>query len=78
MRDKVWVGTINHKNGTNFYAARTREGMLKQLARYCWEWWREEPTLNGIEMPDDDEARIDTYFEYVESEHAEYGEVVLD
>lgn len=58
---EVWVGRISHRHGTDFYVAKTEEGLFRQLAKYCREWWVD--TEIDAEPPNDDPACVFVYFE---------------
>ncbi|HET6525043.1 hypothetical protein [Sphingopyxis sp.] len=58
----IHIGSIDHKHGTNHYAALTQEALMAEVAEYCRIWWseiddeRDPATL-------DDEMIATTYFE---------------
>jgi hypothetical protein len=70
VKENVHVGRISHRHGDNFYASRTRESLIKQIAGYCRDWWAEFCTE---ECPADDQEVIDQYFG--EAEGVEYYEI---
>lgn len=57
----VYVGTVSHRHGTNFYAGDTSEAVFGQIADYCREWWAREQA--ELPMPDDDETLVAEYFD---------------
>jgi len=61
--EKIIVGIINHKYGVNFYASRTYEGLIKEVADFCREWWDDFASLAGTEIPQDDQEVINEYFD---------------
>lgn len=73
----IHIGSIDHKHGTNHYAALTREALMAEVAEYCREWWsdiddrRDPATL-------DDETIADTYFEDHPSENLKTDRVHID
>lgn len=71
---QIFVATITHKHGTNVYTSETSEGIHKQIADYCREWWEE--TVMG-KIPSDDSKITDVYFAYHAEEYDtdEYYEV---
>jgi hypothetical protein len=72
---QINVGTISHRHGTNFYAARTFEGLLKQIAAYVRENWNDRPPSapdNHADLTNYLDL-IDAYFDGNESEFVEYN-----
>lgn len=73
----IHIGSIDHKNGTNHYAALAREALMAEVAQYCREWWsdiedrRDPATL-------DDEKIADIYFGDHPSEHFTTDRVHID
>ena len=65
--EKVFIGVIEHKYGINHYASKTEEGLKKQLAEFCTDWWDDFASLSEIKIPATDQEIIDVYFD---SEHA--------
>ena len=61
--EKIFVGVIEHKYGTNYYASRTQDGLEKQIADFCRDWWDSFVSLCDIEIPDEPEAIIEIYFD---------------
>jgi hypothetical protein len=55
----VQVATISHKFGDNVYVSKTKEGLNKQVADFCREWWNEIP---NVEIPETDDDIIEIYF----------------
>lgn len=64
----IHIGSIDHKHGTNHYAALSRKALMAEVAEYCREWWsdiddrRDPATL-------DDETIADIYFDDHPSEY---------
>lgn len=73
----IHIGSIDHKHGTNHYAAMSREALMAEVAEYCREWWsdiddrRDPATLN-----DDEIANI--YFDDHPSEYLRTDRVRID
>lgn len=65
---KVYVGVIDHKHGTDIYAAKTQDGLYSQLAAFCREWWKNDGPEG--EAPPSDRELVSAYFEY-QSERGE-------
>ena len=59
IKDNVHLAIVSHKFGTNQYASLTKEGLLKQIAEYCTDWWAEFSTE---ECPKNDADIVDQYF----------------
>ena len=77
---KLYTATIEHKHGTNTYASLTEEGIRKEVADYCREWWTDFENLPE-EAPKDDQEVIDLYFDGENAgcwESLTYGETALD
>jgi hypothetical protein len=78
---EIWVASITTRFGNQCYASRTEEGILKQLAEFCREWWHDAKRMGAGEMPGLDTADIDlveTYFEYVDGEFYATEKVTLN
>jgi len=56
----VYVATISHRHGDNVYVSRTEEGLNKQVANFCREWWHEID--DAVTIPKDDNEVIELYF----------------
>ena len=73
----IHIGSIDHKHGTNHYAALTQEALMAEVAEYCREWWsdiddgRDPATL-------DDETIADIYFDDHPSEYLRTDRVRID
>ncbi|GAG70845.1 unnamed protein product [marine sediment metagenome] len=67
--EKILIATVQHKHGTNFYAAKSLSGLTKQLAKYTRDWWDKE--CFDIQMPKSEIDQVDTYFINVDSESLE-------
>ena len=63
--ETIYIAVIKHKYGDNYYTARSKFGLKKQIADYCEEWWDKE--LYGP-MPIDMQSKIDIYFGSVDRE----------
>jgi hypothetical protein len=61
---KIYVATINHEHGVNHYAAKTKEGLLTQIADYCREWWKKGGPTEPA--PEGDQEIIDAYFGWID------------
>lgn len=73
----VHVGSIEHRNGTNQYAALTREALLAEIGKYCREWWADiEDQRDPAQL--EDEAVADRYFEDHSSEYLIADRVRID
>lgn len=46
---EVHVGTIDHNQGTNGYAALSRAALLAKMASFCRAWWKEAKS----DLPDE-------------------------
>jgi hypothetical protein len=64
---EISVAIIDHKFGTNFYAAETEDGIYAELAEFCREWWGD----TGLDTPppENDTDCVQAYFEAVQDEH---------
>lgn len=58
---KVWVATISHDHGVNFYAAYSEEELNDKIYRYVEAWWDKE--MEEVKMPKSQDDAIDTYFQ---------------
>ena len=58
---KIVVGHVSHKYGDNFYAGKTKESVVKQIADYCREWWND--VVDDSTPPKEDQKVIDIYFD---------------
>lgn len=73
----IHIGSIDHKHGTNHYAALTQEALMAEVAEYCREWWsdiddgRDPATL-------DDDTIADIYFGDHSSEYLRIDRVRID
>lgn len=59
----VFVGVVEHRYGTNFYASKTWAGLRRQVAEYCREYWSAVRNTVGKIPPEDDPLCIELYFE---------------
>lgn len=64
----IHVGSIEHRNGTNQYAALTREALMAEIAEYCREWWADIEDQRDPEKLGD-ETVAESYFEGHPSEY---------
>jgi hypothetical protein len=75
----VHVAMINHKHGTDLYAALTREELDRQLYEYVVQWWEAE----GFEgkIPADHKEAVEAYFEamseQIDGEYLYSDEIVV-
>lgn len=58
---EVHVGTIDHNQGTNGYAALSRATLLAKMANFCREWWK-EARCDVDHLTLSDEEVVHTYF----------------
>lgn len=72
----IYTATIDHKNGTDQYAALSRDNLNKELAEYCRDWWSVEiePHAAALGIPEDpchltDSEVVSVYFETVLDEY---------
>ena len=75
---KIYTAVIDHKHGTNTYASVTEEGIRKEVADYCREWWTD---FTDVKIPKDDQQVIDIYFDGENAgvyESLTYGESDLE
>jgi len=78
---KIYTATIDHKFGTNTHVSLTEEGIRKDVAEYCREWWTDFDGLADVDIPEDDQETIDLYFNEENAgvyESLTYGETALD
>ena len=76
VKENVHVARISHRHGDNFYVSRTKEGLLKQVAEYCTEWWAE---FSGEQCPSDQQEVIDQYFSNAEGvEYCDISETEIE
>lgn len=75
----VYTAIIDHKHGSNQYAALSEEKLFSQIAAYCREYWHELGD-EGPEQSDDltDRALIEIYFEHHDREWLNHGRFDLD
>lgn len=71
---KVWIVAISHRHGTNYEAAATHEAALSIAAAFARQWWHEWPGLHDEDIPADDEAAMERYFEIADDEFCEITE----
>jgi hypothetical protein len=78
---KLHTAIIEHKHGTNTYASLTEEGIRKEVADYCREWWSDFDGLADVKVSEDDQEVIDLYFDGENAgtyESLTYGETDLE
>jgi hypothetical protein len=66
---RVWVATVHHKHGSNVYTAATEQMLMRELAEYCRESWKDAVGCDETvpsEPPEGDQAAIDLYFQALE------------
>jgi hypothetical protein len=79
---KVWVATINHRHGTNVYAARTERKLYAALVDFAMTWWdteitsEERPILSDRRSHSNNRCVVDRYFE-LSTESLDVGETEL-
>jgi len=62
----IWVASVDHKHGTDFYAATTQPGVWAELAAYCAQWWiKDGPDRPVAELAHmSDQESVEAYFEW--------------
>ena len=68
---KIWVGRIDNRYGVDFYTAKTKEILFREIAKYCREW-SEEANLDLSRCKSDVKV-VEKYFAIV-NEYGEYFE----
>ena len=64
MKQRIWVAAVDHRHGTDLYAAQTEDGLYAQLAAYCTRDWRDAFPDEDIPPHDlDDQGIVAAYFE---------------
>lgn len=58
---EIHLAYIDHRQGTNFYAAFTREALIAEVAGFCRKYWA---TIETEQDPSglDDEKLVEAYF----------------
>lgn len=77
---KLYTAIVEHKHGTNTYASLSEEGIRKEVADYCRDWWTDFENLPE-EVPENDQEVIDLYFDGENAgcwESLTYGETALE
>jgi hypothetical protein len=58
----IHVAEVDHRHGTNIYAALTRPALMAEVAEYCREWWHEtDDPRDPVTL--DDETVAAVYFD---------------
>lgn len=73
----VVVVYISHKHGHDIAVHATDASAVTYVADYCRLWWDDCPAAQRMEMPEDEQARIDAYFDENESEFLEMSTVPI-
>ncbi len=72
MTAKIYVGTITHKHGEDFYFAATEADLTAKAAAFADNWAEDEmgkPLPEGLS----DDEKVKTYFDFMEEkERGEY------
>lgn len=68
----IYVATIEHKYGVNRYAAKSPEGLMKELYEYVKEYWNEEMPEEELLTEYEEEEAIEAYFETANGETITY------
>ena len=73
----IWVAAVDHRHGTNLYAAASKEDLDAQLASSCRQSWAE--LVPDPEPADDKSDRdvIEYYFNW-QAEHGDEWHVIED
>lgn len=66
----IHVGVINNRQGFELYLATTEDGLNKQLANYCRDWWADGMAADQ-DPPKTDKRAIELYFQDHEREFLE-------
>jgi hypothetical protein len=61
----VWVASVDHKHGTNLYAAATQPGIWALLADYCREWWDKDGPKEPLAVTLSDQKTVEAYFAWM-------------
>lgn len=56
----IYIAQISHKYGINIYAGKTSESVIKQVADYCREEWKN--MVNNSTPPNENQKVIEIYF----------------
>ncbi len=79
----IHTALITTKHGTDVYASRTHEGLIKQVAAWCREWWDDAVRYHEYaedfpeSPPEDDNKAWRLYFEDNEFEFLDIGTTEL-
>jgi len=69
----VHIATVSHRHGTDAFVALTEDGLFKELAKYCREWWGEE-IGRELKRPRSNRELVDAYFGW----EIEHGQEFID
>ncbi len=73
---RIYMATIDHEYGTNFYAGYTPEAVKEQVYEWVTEYW--DNLFNEQLMPEDHTETINTYFDHWATlESVEFGDQTL-
>ncbi len=61
MEITIHTASIEHRHGSNTYAALSERELNKEIDAYVQEWWRDE--MHGHAMPRSMKKRIERYFD---------------
>jgi len=72
----VWIATIDHKHGVDYFVGETEADVIKEVYDYVESNWASEATPG--EIPENHQEALDQYFEHVENrcgseEHLDIG-----
>ena len=73
----IHVAHIDHPHGTNLYAAFSRDALMREVADYCREYWREISDERDPAAIDDEEIAR-SYFDAHPSEFLQSDRVAID
>ncbi len=77
MEQRIWVAAVDHRHGTNLYAAASQDDLDAQLAAFCRQYWHElGDDAEAVDGKSDDEA-IRYYFDW-QAGHGEEWHVMED
>jgi hypothetical protein len=76
LKVPIFGATIDHKHGTNAYAAFSEDELYAELAEFCGEYWNE--IVQSADVPSSTDGLshreiVDTYFEANEDEFLHLG-----
>lgn len=70
-KNVLHFASITHEYGSNLYSDRTEEGLKRQIADWCREYWEQEGIDGSYEGLSDEET-CDAYFEQAEDDGVTY------